>query len=153
EASSDARRALGLAKAEAIAEFAAGAGHEINNPLATIAGRAQMLLRDESDFNRRQDVATIGAQAMRVRDMIGDLMLFARPPAPSPQRLLRNEAGQSVIDRFRNSRQASREFDVHLAANGPVFATADPVQVQIVLGELLRTSLEAVDSAGDRASG
>jgi signal transduction histidine kinase len=153
EASSDARRALGAAKAEAIAEFAAGAGHEINNPLATIAGRVQMLLRDESDFNRRQDLATIGAQAMRVRDMIGDLMLFARPPAPSPQRLLLNEAAQSVIDRFRNSRQASREIEVDLAADGPVFATADPVQLQIVLNELLRNSLESIDLAGERVSG
>ena len=34
------------AKLEALAEFAAGAGHEINNPLAVISGRAQLLLRD-----------------------------------------------------------------------------------------------------------
>ena len=34
-------------KLEALAEFAAGAGHEINNPLATIIGRAQLLLKDE----------------------------------------------------------------------------------------------------------
>lgn len=35
------------ARLEALAEFAAGAGHEINNPLATIIGRAQQLLKDE----------------------------------------------------------------------------------------------------------
>ena len=32
------------AKLEALAEFAAGAGHELNNPLAVILGRAQLLL-------------------------------------------------------------------------------------------------------------
>ena len=37
---------LERAKLEALAEFAAGAGHEINNPLAVISGRAQLLLRD-----------------------------------------------------------------------------------------------------------
>lgn len=31
---------------DALAEFAAGAGHEIDNPLATIIGRAQQLLRN-----------------------------------------------------------------------------------------------------------
>ena len=36
-------------KLEAMAEFAAGAGHEINNPLTVIAGRAQLFLREEKD--------------------------------------------------------------------------------------------------------
>ena len=60
EESSSGLRALEVAKAEALAEFAAGAGHEINNPLATISGRVQILLRDETDANRRSDLATIG---------------------------------------------------------------------------------------------
>ena len=34
---------------DALAEFAAGAGHELNNPLAVIVGRAQLLLARESD--------------------------------------------------------------------------------------------------------
>ena len=64
----------------AMAEFAAGAGHEINNPLAVIAGRAQLLLRDESDPERRRDLALMNTQAMRVHEMIADLRLFATPP-------------------------------------------------------------------------
>src|SRR5207248_2417965 len=35
---------LRTAKLTALAEFAAGAGHEINNPLAVISGQAQYLL-------------------------------------------------------------------------------------------------------------
>lgn len=153
EAASADRRALEAAKTAAIAEFAAGAGHEINNPLATIAGRVQMLLRDETDFNRRQDLATIGAQSLRVRDMIGDLMLFARPPSPTPKRLLLNELAQSVIDRFRQTPQTSRNIRINIAAQGAVFATADPACVQIVLSELLRNSLEAVDSVSETVEG
>ena len=72
-------------KLEALAEFAAGAGHEINNPLATIIGRAQLLLKDERDPQRRQMLLSIGAQAYRIRDMIGDTMLFGRPPVPEMQ--------------------------------------------------------------------
>ena len=147
EACRDGRRALEAAKAEALAEFAAGAGHEINNPLATIAGRAQMLLRDESNFNRRQDLATIGAQSLRIRDMIGDLMLFGRPPAPSPKRLLMNDLAQSVVDRFRKTRSTPRDVNLELVADGPVFATADPAQLEIVLSELVRNSLDAIDEA------
>lgn len=72
------------AKLESLAEFAAGAGHEINNPLAVISGRAQLLLRGETDPERRRDLAIIHMQAMRVHEMIADMMLFARPPAPKP---------------------------------------------------------------------
>ena len=38
--------AVEAAKLDAMAEFAAGAGHEINNPLTAIPGRAHLLLQD-----------------------------------------------------------------------------------------------------------
>src|SRR5271156_3554646 len=69
-------------KLASLAEFAAGAGHEINNPLAVIAGRAQLLARDEADPERRRELVLIRTQALRVHEMIADLMLFARPPEP-----------------------------------------------------------------------
>ena len=77
-------RRLQDAKLASLAEFAAGAGHEINNPLGSIVGRVQLFARDESHPERRRQLATIGAQALRIRDMIGDAMLFARPPLPEP---------------------------------------------------------------------
>src|SRR5689334_16976870 len=82
--SADVDRQLVELKLRALGEFAAGAGHEINNPIATIVGYAQQLLAGESDPDRRHALATIGAQAYRIRDMIGDCMLFARPPEPRP---------------------------------------------------------------------
>ena len=71
--------ALAEARLEALRELAYGAGHEINNPLANIATRAQALLLEERDPERRRRLATIVDQSFRARDMIGGLMLFARP--------------------------------------------------------------------------
>lgn len=96
-------RRLEQLKLEALADFAAGAGHEMNNPLAVIAGRAQLLLGDETDPERRAALALIWAQAQRVHEMIADAMLFARPPAPQfeqiewgslLQRILREAAAE-----------------------------------------------------------
>ncbi|MGD0384000.1 MAG: histidine kinase dimerization/phospho-acceptor domain-containing protein, partial [Thermoguttaceae bacterium] len=70
-------------KLEAMAEFAAGAGHEINNPLTIIAGRAQLFLQGETDPERRRSLALVNSQAMRIYEMIADMMLFARPPQPN----------------------------------------------------------------------
>jgi signal transduction histidine kinase len=140
-------RVLEDAKLAALAEFAAGAGHEINNPLATIVGRAQALLKHETDPGRRQSLATIAAQAFRIRDMIGDLMVFARPPAPTPERLLVNEAVSAAVDRFHD---AARERACRLAFRGEstVFASIDPTQLAIVVSELVRNALDAVGPAG-----
>jgi signal transduction histidine kinase len=140
-------RALEDAKLAALAEFAAGAGHEINNPLATIVGRAQALLKHETDPGRRQSLATIAAQAFRVRDMIGDLMVFARPPAPVPERLLVNDAVSAVVDRFQD---AARERACRLTfrAESAVFASIDPTQLAIVASELVRNALDVVEPAG-----
>ena len=58
----DFQRALEAEKLDAMAEFAAGAGHEINNPLTVISGRAQLLLRGETDPERRHALALINAR-------------------------------------------------------------------------------------------
>jgi signal transduction histidine kinase len=74
-------------KLEAMAELAAGAGHEINNPLAVISGRAQLFLRQEDDPERRRAFASMNTQVGRVFEMISDLMLYARPPEPQTEEI------------------------------------------------------------------
>lgn len=127
---------------QALAEFAAGAGHEINNPLATIVGRVQQLLRGESDPVRRQALLTIGAQAYRVRDMIGDVMLFARPPEPERRDCLLT----TLVEQIRLQWIAGDEQSSVRLVPGEVPAVSlnlDPAQFAIVLHELLRNAREA----------
>ncbi len=138
---------LEAAKLAALAEFAAGAGHEINNPLATIVGRAQALLKHEDDPGRRQSLATIAAQAFRIRDMIGDLMVIARPPAPIVERLVLNDAVAAGVAPFRDA-ALERSCSLTFEAEKTVFATADPTQLNVVLSELVRNSLNAVGPSG-----
>lgn len=70
--------------ADAMAEFGAGAGHMINNPLATIAGKAQWLLAEESDPTRRQALHKIEDQVARVHRMIRDLHFVGKPNFDEP---------------------------------------------------------------------
>ena len=129
-------------KLRALAEFAAGAGHEINNPVATIAGHAQRLLREESDPDRRHALLTIGAQAYRIRDMIADVMLFARPPQPQPTALDLGSVVRTAVDTLRKD-QPQHELDV--AVSGAARIHADPTQAAVVVSELLRNAVQAAD--------
>ena len=132
---------------EAIAEFSAGAGHEINNPLGTIIGRAGQLLRGESDPERRRMLETIGSQAYRARDMIGDAMLFARPPAPEPQLLDVSQVLDRVLESFRESLAEGRMTLLRSEANG-LSIWADEVQLKVVLSELVRNAMTAMSVGG-----
>ena len=135
-------------KLRALAEFAAGAGHEINNPVATIVGYAQQLLAGETDPDRRHALATIGAQAYRIRDMIGDVMLFARPPEPRLQNLdlaqVVHELAAKVADEAH-----SAEIRIQVQADAQTPILADPVQLRVVISSLLRNCLEALEKGGN----
>ncbi len=136
----DRGQALWKAKLESLAEFAAGAGHEINNPLGTILGRVQLLAAGERNPERRRLLSTIGAQALRVRDMIGDVMLFARPPAPQPETLELTEALQRVASRF-TAEMAEREVSLTQECPSSLSLWADPTQFAVAWSELLRNAL------------
>jgi signal transduction histidine kinase len=135
------------AKLASLAEFAAGAGHEINNPLGTILGRSQLLLRKETDPERRRSLSSIGGQALRIRDMISDTMVFARPPAPRKQLVEIEPLLRRVIDRFTDELTASsiRLDEKHEPA---LHVLLDPEQFQVVAIELLRNAINAARTSG-----
>ena len=141
-------------KLAAMKEFAYGAGHEINNPLANISTRAQSLLQEETDPERRRKLATINAQAMRAFDMIADAMLFAHPPQPRPETIRLDRIAQAVCEKLRGAAAEQRTelsaTTVHAEAEGasPVEAKADPTHVTEALAALIRNSLEALGQGG-----
>jgi signal transduction histidine kinase len=140
-------RVLRDQKLEALAEFAAGAGHEINNPVATIAGRASLLLRSETDPERRRSLETIGGQAYRVRDMIGDAMTFARPPEPRTEMTAPAQLVQDVAASFEETAK-KQGTQLTLKLDETLQISVDPEQFRVVVSCLIRNSLEALKSAG-----
>jgi signal transduction histidine kinase len=130
------------AKLASLAEFAAGAGHEINNPLGTILGRSQLLLRKETDPERRRSLSSIGGQALRIRDMISDTMVFARPPAPRKQLVEIEPLLRAVISRFAEE-LATAKIRLDEKLEPSLTAHLDPEQFQVVAIELLRNAIVA----------
>ena len=55
-----------------------GIAHEINNPLTSVIGFAQMLTFEDIPENTREDVKTIGDNAQRVADIMKNLLTFAK---------------------------------------------------------------------------
>jgi signal transduction histidine kinase len=139
---------LQRAKLEAMKELAYGAGHEINNPLANIASRAQTLLQGETDPDKRRKLAAINAQAFRAHEMIADLMLFARPPQLRPQNIDLNELVRSIAKQWQPDAETANVEIIVSSTSAPLTVTADPIQLRVALGALVRNSLEAIDGGG-----
>lgn len=135
-------------KLDALKELAYGASHEINNPLANIAARAQTLLRDESHPERRRTLEAIHQQAIRAHEMISDLMLFARPPALALETVDLNQLLEKVVASVFKDAQ-SREISVRLvptAGNLSIFA--DPEQLHVAIKAVVTNSIEAIGREG-----
>jgi signal transduction histidine kinase len=136
------------AKLAAVAEFAAGASHEINNPLAVISGQSQYLLKLQSDDRSREALHSIIRQTRRIHATLTELMYFARPPAPRPEwielgRLVR-EAASSLT-----SLAAERGIEMELGGvTAPLWVDVDPKQLTIALTALIRNGVEAATSGG-----
>ena len=135
-------------KLAALAEFAAGAGHEINNPLAVIAGRAQLLLRDETVPERRRDLALINSQAMRIYEMIADLRLFANPPELERQSLDLTVLLGKVLEEMRSLAAQQGTSVVVNAGSDAILIDGDPVQLAVAVKALCQNALEALGNGG-----
>jgi two-component system NtrC family sensor kinase len=135
-------------KLQALAEFAGGAAHEINNPLAVISGQAQYLLAHDEDPARQRALQAIIGQAQRIHQVLNELMQFARPAKPKKQvvdvRILLREVmlalGDLALHKHIQLSCADPDQAIHL--------NVDPDQARTALHCLLRNAIEAAPSGG-----
>lgn len=140
---------VAAARLEALREFAYGAGHEINNPLANIAARAQALLIDEVDPERRRRLATIVDQAFRARDMISGLMVFARPPKPVQARIEIDAVLAPVLDAVRAAADLKA---VRLEYSPPPASCVVHVDAAHITESIRLITVNAVEAAAGRVA-
>jgi signal transduction histidine kinase len=139
---------LSQAKRAALAEFAAGAGHELNNPLAVIVGRAQLLLAATTDPAAVRSLRAILTQAQRAHRILRDLMFFARPPEPRPRFCQPEEIVRNCV---RDLGEYADERGVRLTSEAQGSAAkvwADPDALRHLTEVLIRNALEATHRGG-----
>jgi putative nucleotidyltransferase with HDIG domain len=91
-----------LAKSQSLAglaEMAAGAAHELNNPLAVISGRAQLLTESEEDDEKKQMLTQITERTEEIKQIVNDLMSFAKPKDPEKRAIAITELIGKVIEK------------------------------------------------------
>ena len=141
-------RAAELAKLDALAEFAAGAGHELNNPLAVVLGRAQILLARRPDPEAARSLRAIAAAAQRAHRILRDLMAVARPPTPRPRPCLVDEVVRNCLRDLRDEAEARGVRLVGETRDPGPRAWVDPDPLRHLADVLVRNAIEATPPGG-----
>jgi signal transduction histidine kinase len=136
------------AKLQSLGELAYGASHEINNPLANISTRAQAMLAQEADPEKRRMLAIINSQAFRANEMIADMMLFARPPALVRQRLDLVALVDTVIAELKDDAESQGSHVSRHGDAGAVMVEADATQLAMAIRAVCVNALEALVAEG-----
>ena len=137
----------------AVAEMAAGAGHEMNNPLAIIVGRAQMLVaQTAADAKLQKSAAAIVEQGNRLSGIITDLMDFARPTPPVPLPCLVGELVQTGVAQAKGHDEvADRSVVVTVPTmTGLPRVRVDGRQAAAALAEVIANAVQATDARAGR---
>ena len=99
--------------------------HDLNNPLASISGYAQLLLRGEDDPERAEDLQRILREVERCRGIVRSLLGFAR----------RSEPERHPVDLAAALREILELRDRELRASGVRLALRAPRSVPPLLAD------------------
>jgi len=125
-----------------LGEVAAGAAHEMNNPLTIISGRAQILANRLKDPEQHQMAAEIFAQSHRLSDMISALRSFAEPVTPKRLPLELANLVVRVVQRLSPHEQRQPQINTIFAQPIPLIR-ADADLLGDALCELVRNATES----------
>lgn len=133
-----------------LGEMAAGAAHEMNNPLAVISGRSQLLSMTLAAGTKEQKAAqTIFEQSHRLSDLITSLRLFAEPPKPNKKPTDMNLLLDATLKRVQQDGQSTAEKLICLQIKSRLpMLTIDPEQVMQAIAELLMNAVQAAPRSG-----
>jgi len=126
-----------------VGEMAAGAAHELNNPLAVISGRAQLIARSgHEDVCRPAEVVVENAHRASV--IVNELMDFAKPAPPQASEWsiakLLGEVRRSWLEK---NVLTENQFRLDLS-DDTVKVCADESQMRMLFDEVIRNAVEAM---------
>jgi len=133
-------------KLVSLGQLAAGAAHEINNPLAAILGYSDLLADDPSLSDKaRATAAKIRDQARRTKTLVGNLLSFARQVPPERTLLDINTVVTNAIQLRSLDRSPKTRVELQLESVLPG-VRGDGNQLMQVFFNIINNAIDAMES-------
>ncbi len=136
----------------AMGQMIGGFAHELNNPLTSILGMAELLQETERSEAARKQLSILHKEARRAAEIVQNLQYFARPPAPGRSQVNLNELVQRIVQMQAYPLRKSNITVDFLPEPAIPAIVADPNQLMQVFLNLLLNAEQAIRETREKGT-
>jgi PAS domain S-box-containing protein len=136
----------------AMGQMIGGFAHELNNPLTSILGMAELLQEGGASEAARKQLVILHQQARRAAEIVQNLQYFARPPAPGKSHVNLNELVQRTVQMQAYPLRKSNITVDFLQEPAIPAIVADPNQLMQVFLNLLLNAEQAIRESREKGT-
>jgi C4-dicarboxylate-specific signal transduction histidine kinase len=134
-----------------LGEVSAGIAHEINNPLAIIQGKAELLMKTiPADSIQRNHVEKIILMVRRISTIVKGLRTFARDGSKDPMRPFQLQPFLNDLKDLCHARIVNSNIQLSVECAPDLLGYGREVQVSQVLINLLNNSMDAIQDLPEK---